>query len=172
ITLVSRKSMPLFAGLQQTFDSFVRLVREDINGIRVIKALSKTDYEKKRFEVINTDVVNREKKARMTVAVISPAMNICLNLGLVGVVVVGAYGVNKGTSEVGIILAFMTYFTIILHAVLAISRMFEMWPRATASADRVIQALESVDALAVLELPEDIKATKTNAFVEFRNVTF
>ncbi len=172
ITLVSRKSMPLFAGLQQTFDSFVRLVREDINGIRVIKALSKTDYEKKRFEVINTDVVNREKKARMTVAVISPAMNICLNLGLVGVVVVGAYGVNNGTSEVGIILAFMTYFTIILHAVLAISRMFEMWPKATASADRIVQALESVDALVIQEVAEDNDATKKGAFVEFRNVTF
>lgn len=172
ITLVSRKSMPLFAGLQQTFDSFVRLVREDINGIRVIKALSKTDYEKKRFDAINTDVVNREKKARMTVAVISPAMNICLNMGLVGVVVMGAYGVNNGTSEVGIILAFMTYFTIILHAVVAISKLFEMWPKATASADRIVQALESVDALAVQEVVEDSNATEKGAFVEFRNVTF
>ncbi|MDD3306770.1 MAG: ABC transporter ATP-binding protein [Acetobacterium sp.] len=172
ITLVSRNSMPLFAGLQQAFDGFVRVVREDINGIRVIKALSKTDYEKKRFEVINTDVVNREKKARMTVAVISPAMNICLNLGLVGVVVVGAFGVNSGSSEVGIILAFMTYFTIILHAVLAISKLFEMWPKATASADRIVQALESVDALAVQEVAEDSEANKMGAFVEFQNVTF
>ena len=172
ITLVSRKSMPLFAGLQQSFDRFVRVVREDINGIRVIKALSKTDYEKKRFDAINTNVVNQEKKARMTVAVISPAMNICLNLGLVGVVVVGAYGVNNGTSEVGIILAFMTYFTIILHAVLAISKLFEMWPKATASADRIVQALDSVDALEVLESTEAIEVDKTDAFVEFRNVTF
>lgn len=172
ITLVSRKSMPLFAGLQQTFDSFVRLVREDINGIRVIKALSKTDYEKKRFDVINTDVVNREKKARMTVAVISPTMNVCLNMGLVGVVVMGAYGVNNGTSEVGIILAFMTYFTIILHAVVAISKLFEMWPKATASADRIVQALESVDALAVQVVAEDSETNKVGAFVEFQNVTF
>lgn len=176
IALVSKKGMPLFAGLQQAFDGFVRLVREDINGIRVIKALSKTDYEKKRFDAINIDVVNREKKARMTVAVISPAMNICLNLGLVGVVVVGAYGVNNGTSEVGIILAFMTYFTIILHAVLAISKLFEMWPRATASADRIIQALDSVDALEVQELAEDTakdsEANKRDAVVAFQNVTF
>jgi ABC-type multidrug transport system, ATPase and permease components len=172
ITLVSRKSMPLFAGLQKAFDGFVRVVREDINGIRVIKALSKTDYEKKRFDAINTDVVNREKKARMTVAVISPAMNICLNMGLVGVVVMGAYGVNNGTSEVGIILAFMTYFTIILHAVVAISRMFEMWPKATASADRIIQALDSVDALKVQEVAEVIKTNKMDVFVEFKEVSF
>ncbi|MEA4805666.1 ABC transporter ATP-binding protein [Acetobacterium wieringae] len=172
IILVSRKSMPLFAGLQQALDGFVRVVREDINGIRVIKALSKTDYEKKRFDTINTDVVNREKKARMTVAVISPAMNICLNLGLVSVVVVGAYGVNNGTSEVGIILAFMTYFTIILHAVLALSKLFEMWPKATASAERIIQALDSVDILAVQEVTEDGETVKDDAFVAFQNVTF
>jgi len=172
ITLVSRKSMPLFAGLQQAFDGFVRVVREDINGIRVIKALSKTDYEKRRFDAINTKVVNQEKKARMTVAVISPAMNICLNLGLVGVVVMGAYGVNNGTSEVGIILAFMTYFTIILHAVVAISKLFEMWPKATASADRIVQALDSVDTLAVVEVAESTEAVKKGAFIEFQNVTF
>ena len=172
ITLVSRKSMPLFAGLQQAFDGFVRVVREDINGIRVIKALSKTDYEKRRFDDINTKVVNQEKKARMTVAEISPALNICLNLGLVGVVVVGAYGVNHGSSEVGIILAFMTYFTIILHAVVAISKLFEMWPKATASADRIVQALDSVDALTVLAATEAGEAAQTDAFVEFQNVTF
>jgi ATP-binding cassette subfamily B protein len=172
ITLVSRKSMPLFAGLQQAFDGFVRVVREDINGIRVIKALSKTDYEKSRFDAINTKVVNQEKKARMTVAVISPALNICLNLGLVGVVVVGAYGVNNGTSEVGIILAFMTYFTIILHAVVAISKLFEMWPKATASADRIVQALDSVDALAVVEVAKPEETVEKNAFIEFQNVTF
>jgi len=172
ITLVSRKSMPLFAGLQQAFDGFVRVVREDINGIRVIKALSKTDYEKRRFDAINTKVVNQEKKARMTVAVISPAMNICLNLGLVGVVVMGAYGVNNGTSEVGIILAFMTYFTIILHAVVAISKLFEMWPKATASADRIVQALDSIDTLAVVEVAKPAEAVKKGAFIEFQNVTF
>ncbi|MDO9492334.1 ABC transporter ATP-binding protein [Acetobacterium sp.] len=172
IMWVSKKSMPIFAGLQQTVDSFVRLVREDINGIRVIKALSKTDYEKRRFDAINTDVVNREKKARMTVAVISPAMNICLNLGLVGVVVVGAYGVNNGTSEVGIILAFMTYFTIILHAVLAISRMFEMWPKATASADRIMQVLESVDRLEIQELKAAMDNERSDTALEFRHVTF
>jgi len=74
IILVSKKSIPLFGGFQQAVDGFVRLVREDINGIRVIKALSKTDYEKNRFDAINEEVVNREKRARMTIAVIQPAI--------------------------------------------------------------------------------------------------
>ncbi|AFA47289.1 ABC transporter ATP-binding protein [Acetobacterium woodii] len=171
IILVSKKSMPIFAGLQKAFDGFVRLVREDINGVRVIKALSKMDYEKRRFDAINTDVVNREKKARMMVAVIKPVMNICLNMGLVCVILVGAYGVNRGTSEVGAILAFMTYFTIILHSVLSISRLFEMWPKVTASADRIMQAIDDVDVMAVQE-SEKIKENKSTALVEFKNVTF
>ncbi len=171
IILVSKKSMPIFAGLQKAFDGFVRLVREDINGIRVIKALSKMDYEKRRFDAINIDVVNREKKARMTVAAIKPATNICLNMGLVCVILVGAYGVNKGTSEVGAILAFMTYFTIILHSVLSISRLVEMWPKVTASADRVMQAIDDVDVMAVQE-SEKTEENKSTAFVEFKKVTF
>lgn len=171
IVLISKKSMPIFAGLQKAFDGFVRLVREDINGIRIIKALSKMDYEKRRFDAINTDVVNREKKARMMVAVIKPAMNICLNMGLVCVILVGAYGVNKGTSEVGAILAFMTYFTIILHSVLSISRLFEMWPKVTASSDRIMQAIDSVDVMDVQE-PEKMAENKSTALIEFKNVVF
>ncbi|KNZ40754.1 ABC transporter ATP-binding protein [Acetobacterium bakii] len=169
IILVSKKSIPLFGGFQQAIDGFVRLVREDINGIRVIKALSKTDYEKERFDAINAEVVNREKKARMTVAVIQPAMNVCLNLGLVCVVVVGAYGVNNGTSEVGKILAFMTYFTIILQAVLAISRIFEVWTKATASADRIVRVLDVDDSLEVQVMEEK---TKKPFYLEFEDVTF
>lgn len=171
IMVITRKSLPLFGSLQQAVDRFVRLVREDINGIRVIKALSKTAYEKRRFDAINMDVVNQEKKSRMTVALISPAMNVCLNLGLVGVVVVGAYGVNNGTSEVGKILAFMTYFTIILQSVLAISRMFEMWPKASASADRIVKVLESTELMDLPMITTDQEKT-VDPFVEFKAVGF
>ena len=115
---VSRKGMPLYRKLQSSVDSFVCLVREDIAGIRVIKALSKMDYEKEKFDRINRMVVTCERNAERTMAVLNPAMNMLLNLGLVGVIIVGAFRVNAGTSEVGKILAFMTYFTIILNAMM------------------------------------------------------
>ena len=120
---VSRRSIPMYSGLQEASDRFVRMVREDIAGIRVIKALSRTDWEREKFEGINREVVERERKNGMVMAVINPSMNILLNLGLVGVILVGAYRVNAGTSEVGKILAFTTYFTIILNAMLSISKM-------------------------------------------------
>lgn len=145
VVIVSKKSIPLYGQLQESLDQFVRLMREDITGIRVIKALSREDYERRRFGQINQQVVEREKKAAMTAAVTSPAMNIFLNLGLVAVILVGAVRVNNGTSEVGKILAFMTYFTIILNALLSISRMFVVLSKAAASADRIGAVLDGED---------------------------
>lgn len=139
---VSRKGMPLYRKLQETADKFVCLVREDIAGIRVIKALSKMDYEKDKFDRVNTMVVTCERNAEQTMAVLNPAMNILLNLGLVGVILAGACRVNAGTSEVGKILAFMTYFTIILNAMMSISRMFVIINKAVASGARIEQVLD------------------------------
>ena len=156
---VSRKGMPMYRKLQSWVDSFVCLVREDIAGIRVIKALSKMDYEKDKFDRINRMVVTCERNAERTMAVLNPAMNMLLNLGLVGVILVGAFRVNAGTSEVGKILAFMTYFTIILNAMMSISRMFVIISKAVASAARIDQVLGCGEDLALLgeteALPEE-----------------
>jgi len=148
---VSKKSIPMYGGLQEASDRFVRMVREDIAGIRVIKALSKTDYEVDKFRAINREVVERERKNGMVMAVINPSMNILLNLGLVGVILVGAYRVNAGTSEVGKILAFTTYFTIILNAMLSISKMFTVLSKAIASGNRIWQVLECGEDMQVIE---------------------
>ncbi|MCI9185113.1 MAG: ABC transporter ATP-binding protein [Lachnospiraceae bacterium] len=145
VLLVSRKSVPLFTGLQESTDRFVRLVREDIAGIRVIKALSKEGYEQERFDQANREVAKRERKATMLAAVTNPSMNILLNMGLVAVVCVGAVQVDRGFSETGKILAFMTYFTIILNALLSISRMFMVFSKAAASAGRIVEVLELED---------------------------
>lgn len=150
MVVVSRKGMPLYRKLQSSVDSFVCLVREDIAGIRVIKALSKMDYEKEKFDRINKMVVTCERNAEKTMAVLNPSMNMLLNLGLVGVIIVGAFRVNAGTSEVGKILAFMTYFTIILNAMMSISRMFVIINKAVASAARIDQVLSCEDDLALL----------------------
>ncbi len=154
VVLVSRKSIPLFGQVQLRVDRFVQMLREDIAGIRVIKALSREDYERERFDRINREVVEWEKKATLTTALTSPAMNILLNLGMVGVLVVGAWRVNRGLSEVGKILAFMTYFTIILNALLSISRMFVMVSRAAASAERIAQVPDGPDERGITLVPD------------------
>ena len=165
----SKKSIPMYTDLQESIDKFVRMLREDIAGIRVIKALSKTGYEEEKYDALNKEVVTLEKKADITMAAVNPATNLFLNLGLVFVVLVGAYRVNAGVSEVGKILAFLTYFTIILNAMINISKMFVIVSKAIASADRIME---------VIDVPEEVlpqiceKISEDNAYIRFDHVTF
>lgn len=147
VFFISGRGIPLYTKLQQAVDQMVRVVRENASGIRIIKALSKTDYEKERFSQVNSQVVERETKAAVTMAASSPLMNLFLNTGLTLVVVVGAFRVYGGQSQQGAILAFLTYFTIILNAILSLNRIFVMYSKGSASARRISQ---------VLEMPEDL----------------
>ncbi len=172
---VSRRSIPMYSGLQEANDRFVRMVREDIAGIRVIKALSKTEYETGKFRAINREVVERERKNGMVMALINPSMTILLNLGLVGVILVGAVRVNGGISEVGKILAFTTYFTIILNAMMSISKMFTVLSKAIASGNRIWQVLECGEDMEVLEqekAEQGAGGNKDGQQICFDHVTF
>lgn len=163
---VSKKSIPLYAKLQQSTDSFIRDVREAINGMRVIKALSKGNYEKHKFNTYNSEVTDNEKKASITMAMINPCMNLLLNTGLILVIVVGAWRVNEGLTQVGKILAFLTYFTIILNAMLSISRMFILFSKATASADRIMEVIEC-DNLDMDSIADDMTISQVNKSSKF-----
>lgn len=166
---VSKKSIPMYTSLQKSVDQFVRLIREDVAGIRVIKALSRTDFEKRKYDAINQEVVQKEKKAGVTMASVNPSMNLFLNLGLVMVVIAGAYRVNSGLSEVGKILAFLTYFTIILNAMMNISKMFVVISKAVASADRIMEVVNAPEDM-VLEVCG--KIVEETAYIRFDKVSF
>lgn len=168
VFLVSKKGVPLYTKLQQGIDSMVRTVRETISGIRVIKALSKTAYERKRFDGINKDVVRREKKAGITMGLTNPMMNLFLNLGLTAVIVTGAFRVNAGLSQPGKIVAFLSYFTLILNAMMAVTRIFVMYSRGSASGARINEVLQTPPDLAVVPSPPE----ETPCHIEFDHVTF
>ena len=144
---ISKVSIPLYHLVQDASDKLVRLVREDAAGIRVIKALSKTDVERARFDAVSREVIRNEKKASGMMARVGPTTGMLLNGAQVAVIVAGAARVAADACEVGRILAFMTYFTIILNAVVNISKMFVVFSRAAASADRV---------MAIIDMPEDM----------------
>jgi len=143
VFFVSRRSIPLFDKLQQSTDGMVRVVRENASGIRVIKALSRSEGEKVRFREVNRQVMMDENRANMVMAASKPAMNLTLNIGLVLVVLVGAVRVNRDLCGPGAITAFLTYFTIILNAMMSITRVLTMWSKALASADRIEKVLEA-----------------------------
>ncbi len=143
VVYISKKGIPLYNGLQETVDRLVRIVRENATGIRIIRALSKSQDEKKRFETVNDEVAQSEMKASMVMAVNGPVMQFLLNMGLVVVVVVGASRVNGGLSNVGAIIAFLNYFTIILSAMMIITRILTMFSKAVASANRIAAVIDA-----------------------------
>ncbi len=171
VYFISKRGIPLFTGQQEATDEMTRVVRENAQGVRIIKALHKEETEKDRFDTANMGLNRAEKRAAVNMALTSPLMNLFLNGGLVAVILVGALRVNAGVSEPGKIIAFMSYFTIILNAMMSVTRMFIMASKGIASANRIGE---------VLDTPEDMGADLAYAAepdgnapkIQFRDVSF
>lgn len=171
VYFVTKKSVPLYKEEQTVLDSVVRVLQENITGIRIIKALSKTDYEKKRFNDVNCELANVGRKAGMITAITNPSTSLVLNLGLTLVVLAGAFRVNSGDCQSGVIIAFLQYFVMISNAMLGITRIFVMWSKGAASAHRVADILSLPEEFTVSE-PEAASDDKAASHIEFRDVTF
>lgn len=166
---ISRKGVPLYSKVQQSVDGMVRVVREDSQGIRVIKALSKIDYENDRYDKANAALRKSETRAGVIMGIVNPVMTLLMNLGIVAVIAVSAYFVARGTSSVTTVLAFMQYFTLISMAMMSLSRMFVMYTKCAASANRISLVMESVNEL---ETQEDDGRGDPDLHVSFEDVTF
>lgn len=167
--LVTKASLPLYTRQQTVLDRVVRVVQENITGIRVIKALSKTEFEKQRFHSVNGELSAVDQKAGTVSAITNPTASLTLNLGLTLVVLIGAFRVNNGQMKPGVIVAFLQYFIMILNAMLGVTRIFVMYSKGEASAKRVAQ---------VLATPPDMPVASAGlqqekpAHIEFQNVSF
>lgn len=168
VILIYKKGIPMYRLLQKKIDRFVEVVREDISGVRVIKALSKTEFEKERFKKVNETVVNQEQKAGKVMGLLNPAMNLFLNIGMAFVIIAGAYRVNEGIMLPGKIIAFMTYVVLILNSILFISRVFVVYSKASASAGRIAEILNMENEL----LTVDNDTIETPYHIQFNNVSF
>lgn len=168
VYLVTHTSLPLYTQQQATLDKVVRVMQENITGIRVIKALSKTQYEKDRFDSVNSQLNKIDEKAGFITSLTNPVASLILNLGLTVVVVIGAVRVNNGQILPGVIISFLQYFTMILNSLLGVTRIFVMWSKAQASALRIAAVLETPQDL----LPVEAEPARENHAIEFRDVTF
>lgn len=168
IGLISRAGIPLYHRVQKAGDQMLRTVRDDIVGIRVIRALSKSEYEKKHFHVDNVAASKEQIHADTIMSATNPVMNLLLNGGLTAMVVAGAFFVDKGVSKPGTIIAFLSYFTIILNSVMAINRIFVMLSKATASAQRIDEVLSQPDEVT----DGGLARLKRKAHVVFDDVSF
>lgn len=166
--VVSKLGIPLFNKVQLSIDNMIRVIRENISGIRVIKALTKMDYEKNRFNKVNKEVMNYELKSGYTMTALSPIINVFLNVGLVAVLVVGAINIKGEETKVGTVMAFTTYFTIILNAMLSITRIFMVFSRSLASLARINHIMNLKEDLK----EEEIEEKPSEYFIEFNDVDF
>lgn len=169
VVFISFKGIPLYENVQKKVDNIVRVMRENITGVRVVKALSKEEYEKRRFSGTNDEMTGADMKASIVMSMPGPLMQLFLNSGLTLVVFIGARRVNAGVTEPGVILAFLTYFNMVLMGVMGVNRLFMMMSKADASAKRIASA---VDAVNTLDIEEEKERTKDDAFIRFDHVTF
>lgn len=171
ILLVSSRGIPLFSRVQDRLDTVVRIMREDITGIRVVKALSKETHERARFEQANRAMTRQDITASTVMAIPGPFMQLCLNIGLTLVVLFGAQRVNAGQLKPGVILAFLTYFNMITMGVMGMNRIFMTLSRAGASADRIDAVLRADTDQRVLP-SEEAAQPHGEGFIRFENVGF
>lgn len=167
IIFISRKGIPLYEKVQQSVDNIVRIMRENITGIRVIKSLSKEKSQSQRYGEANEDLFKKDTKASVIMSLPGPLTTLFLNIGLTIVVVYGSYRVNEGITKPGVILAFLTYFNMILMGVSGLNRIFMMLSKANASANRISLVLEEGVPFETVYGEEE-----ADAYIAFDNVSF
>lgn len=143
VFLITKKGLPMYTKTQKAVDGMVRVVREDCQGMRVIKALSREDFEGRRYDRANAHLSASERRAGITMAASQPLVSFFLNLGLVAVILFGAFFVNGGVSKPGRIIAFIQYFTLMSTAMATLTRIFVQYTKSMASANRIDQVLQS-----------------------------
>lgn len=171
VMFISKKGVPMYTNTQKKLDSMIGVLRENAVGIRVIKALTKYDYEKRRFDDANREHVKAEKIASITMSSVNPIMNAVLNVGTTLVIFFGAYRVMGKQMEAGAIISFIQFFTMISSSMMAVTRIFIMYSKASASARRVSEVIENPEGV-LTESVEKYPDSGNDFHVEFRNVTF
>ncbi len=161
---------PLFQKVQKALDRVNSVMREYLSGVRVIKAFNRFDYETNKFNLANLEFQDQSIKAIRLMSVFSPAIMLTVNLGIVAVLWLGGYGVEKGQMQVGHIIAFINYMTQILFSLMMISMVFNMFVRARASTSRIAEifALDEPQTRTV----ESKVNTGEKGRIDFENVRF
>src|SRR5437660_822130 len=170
IVLLMSQAIPLVRIMQKKLDKLNLVLDEGLTGVRVVRAFDRQKYEEHRFDEANLDLTNVSIKVNRLVASLMPIMMLCLNFSSVAILWFGAIRINNGQMQVGALIAFLQYAMLILFALLMISMMFIMLPRAAASADRINEVLAIEPE--IKDTDHVKRADKQKGYVEFQNVTF
>jgi ATP-binding cassette subfamily B multidrug efflux pump len=170
IIILMVNAIPLFRAMQVKLDKLNLILDEGLTGVRVVRAFDRQRYEERRFDEANLELTNIAIKVNRLIASLMPIMMLCLNVSSVAILWFGANRINNGQMQLGALIAFLQYAMQILFALLMVSMMFIMLPRAAASADRINEVLE---ILPEINDPDQAKlADEQRGYVEFQDVTF
>ena len=167
-------ALPKFKLLQKMVDKLNLVTRENLTGLRVVRAFNKEKTEENKFNDANTDLMKLNLTVNRMMIIMQPFMNLVMNMALIAIVWFGAHLVSERLIDVGNMMAFMQYATQVIMSFLMISMLFIMIPRASVSAKRVN---EVIDTDISIKDPEESKKVKKapgrgSGRVEFRDVTF
>jgi len=162
--------IPLFRIMQTRIDRINQVLREQLTGVRVVRAFVREETETKRFDQANQEVTDTALKSGQLMAFMFPAVLIVLNLSSIAVLWLGAYRVDSGAMEIGTVMAFLQYLMQILMAVMMSMFMAMMIPRAAVCADRVSEVMKTEPSVVNTATP--ITSAKNAGSIEFQDVTF
>lgn len=167
VLLIISRMVPLFRSFQEKLDAVNRVMREQLTGVRVVRAFVRERIEEERFAVANTDIMVVGRKVGSLFVLLFPAAMLVLNVTVIGVIWFGAIQVDAGNVEIGTLFAFMQYVAQILMGVLMASFMTIMIPRAAVSAERIGEVLASESTLTRADSPvSDFPSPGTVAFAD------
>ena len=169
VYFIAKYTMPLFRSMQKKIDKLNRILRENLTGVRVIRAFTKTNYEKQRFEKANEDLTQTALRVNRIFALVFPLIMLIMNFTIIFLFWIGAVQVDKGSLQVGDIMAVMQYVMQIMFSFIMISMIFIFIPRASASAERVYKVISSESKI---KDPEKPILPKGKGEIEFKDVTF
>ena len=168
--IVISRMVPLFRSFQVKLDAVNRILREQLTGIRVVRAFVREPIEEERFRGANTDIMDVGRRVGTLFITLFPFFMLVINVTIIGVIWFGAIEVNDGEVQIGTLFAFMQYIGLILGGVLMAAFTTIMIPRAAVSAERISEVLASESTLARAENP--VAAFPEVGSVEFRDAEF
>lgn len=171
--LVMGKAVPLYRVIQKKLDKISLITRENLDGVRVVRAFSKQEVEKNRFNIATLDHSNTAIKVGKLSALLNPLTFMIMNFSIAFIVWFGGIGVNNGNFTQGEIIAFVNYMTQILLTLIVVANLVIIFTKASASATRVNEVLDTKSSIKEASSSTKVQATNNSSkIIEFKNVSF
>lgn len=167
--VILKKANPYYSIVAKRLDTVNSVVQENVTGARVVKAYVREDTEEKRFDNANISLMESNLRVQTLMAILQPLLMIILNLSVIAVIVIGGWQVQAQAMKVGEVMAAITYLTQVLQGVMMMSMMFQTLAKASASANRLREVLETDP---VIKSGSVSLSDKTGGTVSFKNVSF